>query len=584
MKFGQDFIDKLKDRCTVYDIIAPYVSLERRGRNYWGCCPFHNDKKPSFSLDPERGTYRCWSCGKSGDIFSFLQDYKNMSFMEAVQFVAEKAGLEIPQEEETPEKRELRRKFETGYAVLKETAKFYRDCLVSGQFPLPVDYLKSRGIDDNIIKKFGFGYSPDYDSLVARLVERGFSEESMLFAGVVRRGKNGVYDAEAKRLIVPLIDAKGRVVGFGGRRLDETMLGKYVNTQATPIFEKHNLLYNLNNFVKLRTNTAILVEGYFDVISLVQAGIDNVLAAMGTAFTDQHCDLFVRYGVENIYVCFDGDSAGQSATLKSLDKLKDKGRVVKVVSLPDGMDPDDAVKKLGKEGFLELLEQAYPLIDYKLKLVETTFPPTTSDNKTKYAKAAVDVLVSLNDPVTAEVYVDEIAKLSGVQRETILNSIYSRTTKQEPAPIKKQVKESVAPKKIDSARLKAGRVILASILEMADYVDFANDITPVLFESPAHVTVFEYIVKCIKDKVQPKISSVYTLLENADEAREIDVALEGRDYLDKKDLYQKSLEVLKKEIKAQKIRELTLKFASAEGKEKEEIMREIAALTAKDKK
>ncbi len=584
MKFGSDFIDKLKDRCTVYDIIAPYVALERRGRNYWGCCPFHNDKKPSFSLDPERGTYRCWSCGKSGDIFSFLQDYKNMTFLEAVQFVAEKVGLEIPQEEETPEQREWKRKFDTGYAVLKESAKFYRDCLVSGQFDLPVEYLKSRGLDDSIIKKFGFGYSPDYESLVVRLKERGFSEDSMLFAGVVRRGKTGVYDAEAKRLIVPLIDAKGRVVGFGGRRLDETMMGKYVNTQATPIFEKHNLLYNLNNFVKLRTNSAILVEGYFDVISLVQAGIDNVLAAMGTAFTDQHCDLFVRYGVENIYVCFDGDSAGQAATLKSLDKLKDRGRVVKVVTLPDGMDPDDAVKKLGREGFLKLLDEALPLIDYKLKLVETTYPPTTPDSKTKYAKAAMDVLISLNDPVVAEVYVDEIAKLSGVQRDTILKAIYkSSQPKEVSAPPKAQPKANI-PKKIDSAKLKSARVVLASILEMADYVNFAEDITPSLFEDPSHVLVFEYIVKCLKDKSAPKISSVYTLLENADEAKEIDVVLSGLNYLQKKDLYEKSLNLLEKEIKAQKIRELTAKFSTAEGDEKQEIMRELAVLTAKDKK
>ncbi len=581
MKFPQDFLDKLKDRCTVYDIISPYVTLERRGRNYWGCCPFHNDKKPSFSLDPERGTYRCWSCGQSGDIFSFLQEYKHLSFTEAVNYVAEKAGLEVPQYDDTPEKREIKRKFESGYAVLKESAIFYRDCLASGQFSLPIEYLKNRGIDEKIIKKFGFGYSPDYNSLVDRLKSRGFSEESMQFAGVVNTGKKGIYDAEATRLIVPLIDAKGRVVGFGGRRLDETQLGKYVNTKTTPIFEKHNLLYNLNNFVKLRSDTAILVEGYFDVISLVQSGIENVLAAMGTAFTDQQCDLFVRYGIENIYVCFDGDSAGQNATLKSLDKLKDKGRVVKVVTIPDNMDPDDAVKKLGKEGFLKLLDDALPLIDYKLKLVENSFPPTTPDNKSKYAKAAMEVLISINDPVVAEIYVDGVASLSGVQRETILNSIYGKspTPKKEAAKIKKASDN----KKIDDAKIRAGRVILSSIFEMADYVDFVK-VTPALFDYDEHKIVFDYIQKCIKDKTPPKISSVYTLLEESEEAAAIDGCLIGLNYSQKRDLYQKSFDYLKKDAVAQKIKELTVKYAAAEGEEKEKIMRELAVLTAKDKK
>ncbi len=584
MAFGPDFIDKLKDRCTVYDIIAPYVALERRGRSYLGCCPFHNDSHPSFTVDPERGTYRCWSCNASGDIFTFLQEYKHMTFMEAVHFIADKVGIEVPQEQDTPEKRERKRKFDTGYAVLTEAAKFYRDCLVSGQFDAPIEYLKSRGIDSAIIKKFGFGYSPDYNSLVVRLKERGFSEESMLFAGVVRKGKTGVYDAEAKRLIVPLIDAKGRVVGFGGRRLEESMQGKYVNTQATPIFEKSHLLYNLNNFVKLRTNTAILVEGYFDVISLVQAGVDNVLAAMGTAFTDQHCDLFARYGVETIYVCFDGDSAGQAATLKSLDKLKDRGRVVKVVSLPDGMDPDDTIKKYGKDGFLKLVEDALPLIDYKLKLIETTYPPTTPDSKSKFAKAAMELLVALNDPVVAEVYVDGVAQLAGVKRDTILDAIYKQEKAKEVQPAKKSNNENTSPKAIDSAIKKAGRVILASILEAADYVDFNGEISPALFAEPAHKVVFDYILQCIKDRKQPQISSVYTLLENSEEAKAIDSALSDMTMIEKKELYLKSLRLISKEIKSQKIRELTTRFATAEGAEKEEIMRELAALTAKDKK
>ncbi len=588
MRFGQDFLDKLKNKYSVSDVISAYVPIERKGRKYWASCPFHTDKTPSLMIDNERGSFYCFSCKRGGDIFKFIEEKERLTFGEAVEYVAKKAGVELPQEEESQEQRKRRKLFDSAYACLKETAKYYCANLFSGKYPYPIEYLRSRGISDKTMKVFGLGYSTDYESLVRYLREKGFSEETMLFAGVVNRGETGrLTDAEAKRLIVPLIDGRGRVIGFGGRRLDETMHGKYVNTRGTAIFEKRFQLFNMNNFVKLNRQDAILVEGYFDVISLHQAGIENALAAMGTAFTEQHCELFKRYGINAIYVCFDGDSAGQKATVRSLDLLKDNGLTVKVVSIPDDMDPDDAIKKLGKAGFLDLIDNALPLIDYKLSLVEKEFPPEGYSGRSKYIKAATDVLAELNDTAVAEIYLDRIAELSGVKKETLLNTVINRTSpkKQEPKAQTFDKPEPPAEEKklypIEQAGIEAARIILASFIDVAAYAD-PEDLRPEYFVIEEHKTVYKYLTECIEKGIMPKIATVYNLIPEGDEASKMDFCLINMSNTDKKDLYLKSVKKLKNDCIISELKILSEKYSVTEDdQERAEIRNKIKALTIK---
>lgn len=588
MRFGQDFLDKLKNKYNVSDVVSAYVPIERKGRKYWASCPFHTDKTPSLMIDNERGSFYCFSCKRGGDIFKFIEEKEHLTFGEAVEYVAKKAGVELPQEEETQEQRKRRKQFDSAYACLKETAKYYCANLFSGEYPYPIEYLRSRGISDKTMKIFGLGYSTDYESLVRYLKEKGFSEETMMFAGVVNKGDSGrLTDAEARRLIVPLIDGRGRVIGFGGRRLDESMHGKYVNTRGTPIFEKRFQLFNMNNFVKLNRQDAILVEGYFDVISLYQAGIENALAAMGTAFTEQHCELFKRYGINTIYVCFDGDSAGQKATVRSLDLLKDNGLTVKVVTIPDDMDPDDAIKKLGKAGFLELIDKALPLIDYKLSLVEKEFPPEGYSGRSKYIKAATDVLAALNDTAVAEIYLDRISELSGVKKETLLNTVvnHSSPKKQEAKPQAFEKPEQKQEEKksfpVDPASVEAARIILASFIEVADYAD-PEDLRAEYFVTDEHKAVYNYLTECMEKGIMPKIATVYNIIPESDEASKMDFCLFDMSNTDKRALYTRSVKKLKNDCIMSELKTLSEKYSVTEDDdERAKIREKIKTLTIK---
>ncbi len=584
MYFDPDFLSKIKDKVNVSDMISRYAPIERRGRKYWASCPFHVDKTPSLMIDDDRGSYYCFSCKRGGDLFNFVEEHDHLNFEEAVEYCAKIAGLEIPRHEETPEARKRRKQMESGYECLKETARYYCNNLFSGNFSLPVEYLKSRGISESTMKAFGLGYSIDYQSLVSYLSSKGFSYETMMFVGIVNKNDSGGYsDAEAKRLIVPLIDGKGRVIGFGGRRLDETMHGKYVNTRSTPIFEKRHQLFNMNNFVKLGTDEAILVEGYFDVISLYQAGIKNALAAMGTAFTEQHCELFRRYGIKTIYVCFDGDAAGQKATIRSLDLLKNHGFIVKVVTIPDNMDPDDAVKKLGKSGFEEFINKSLPLIDYKLKLVEMRHPPIDYDSKIAYIEEAITILAEL-DPITAEVYIDKISKISSVKKDKLIallaKKIDENTSGSENENLPSDMGEKIETD-VETWKLEAARVVLAAFLEIATYASI-DDLKEEYFESESQKAVYSYLQNCIKNKNTPKISDLYNMLQNDAEISKIDACFANIPNNEKGLRYDKAVKRLEKDRINNEIKKLSAIYTSTDDpNKKDEIKKQIIQLTMK---
>ncbi len=587
MKFSPDFLERLKASYSIVDVISPFVTLQRRGRSFWGCCPFHNEKTPSFSVDEVRGIYKCFGCGKGGNHFRFLMDYKNMTFAESVQYVAEKAHIPMPVAEESEAERRARRQRETGYECLLEAARFYRDKLFDGSCPEIKAYLDGRNLDERTVKVFGLGASPDYDSLIKHLSGKGFSPETMLYCGVAQKNTHGLYDPLAKRLIIPIINAAGKVIGFGGRVLQKTDMAKYKNTIATPIFEKRFNLYGMNLFAKQRSKEAIIVEGYFDLISLYQAGITNAIAPMGTSLTDKQCDILKKYDVKTVYVCFDGDSAGQHATLRSLSMLSERGMEVKVVTIPDDMDPDDAVKKMGREGFLSLMDGARPLIDYRLYVIEQKFPPTDLENRTKYVKEAINVLSEL-DEVIAAVYVDKVSEVAGIPKESILSALRGKPQGgNATVPVKKQSAEprSVAgahaeEKTVDAASsglVKAGRVVLMTFL-LNESVP-ADGFEAGMFVNEEQRALFGYVKEERGRGRNPSVSNVYDAFPESREVAEVLNVFDGIDEFIAMKMFEESYARLNDNLNNIKLEELSRKYEeTTDETEREKIKKEISKI------
>lgn len=595
MKFSEEFLERLKASYSIVDVISPFVNLQRRGRSFWGCCPFHNEKTPSFAVDETKGIYKCFGCGKGGNHFRFLMEYKNMTFAEAVEYVAEKAHIPMPVAEESEAERRQRRQKDAGYACLLETARFYRDKLFDGSCPDIKNYLDGRGLDENTVKIFGLGASPDYDGLIKHLFSKGFSAETMLYCGVAQKGQRGLYDALAKRLIIPIINAAGKVIGFGGRVLQKTDSAKYKNTGGTPIFEKRYNLYGMNLFAKQRSQTAIIVEGYFDLISLYQAGITNAVAPMGTSLTDRQCDILKKYDVKTVYVCFDGDSAGQHATLRSLGMLGERGMEVRVVTIPDNMDPDEAVNKLGRDGFLALLESARPLVDYRLYVIEQEYPPKDLENRAKYVKEAVKVLAEL-DEVTAAIYVEKVAEVGGIPKENVLSSLKNAPHGNNIAvqnSARLQSDNGGVSERADVTRetasssgvVKAGRVVLMTLIN--DKTVPLDSVIELMFTKEEHRNLFKYISEKRLKGEEVSVSGIYDDFADSEEIVKLLNALDGVDDLTAKKMFEESYRFLVQNLGKNRMNELSKQYKECSDEtEREKItaqMREIMNFTTKRK-
>ena len=399
MKEGfSEFLSLVKDKNDIVDVIGAYIKLERRGYNHWACCPFHHEKTPSFTINAVDKYYHCFGCGASGDVITFLKEYENVDFMQAVRILADRAGLEIPafDERDSKELALKKQKKDRLHALMKDAARFYLNNLYSGSAKEHLAYLQKRGIAPSTMKKFGLGASLDFNSLPAYLRANGYTAEECLESGACAKSEDGrIYDAMGGRLIVPIIDSIGDVIAFGGRILKKSDRAKYKNTRDTEIFDKSKNLFNINLIKKEKRAGAIphiiLVEGYMDVISLYQAGFHSVGASMGTSLTKDQARLIKRY-TDNVLISYDGDSAGQNANLRGLDILKREGLKVRVVPLPDGLDPDDVIQKRGAEGYQQCLDKAMPLIDFRILCLRRKYDVQKTDERLDFIKNALAVV------------------------------------------------------------------------------------------------------------------------------------------------------------------------------------------------
>lgn len=417
-----DWLEKLKSKVDIAEIISLYVSLQAKGSKKWACCPFHHEKTPSFCLYEQSQTYHCFGCGVGGDAITFVQEIEHTDFMGAVKIIADKYRVPIPDFSHNDKGAEIKRHKDKLFEMMRDTANYFHQNLKSDAGRQAREYLAKRGISMQTATIFGMGYSLGRNQLIAYLASKGYSKENMQEAGLVDTTQSGaVVDTMAGRLIVPIINNIKKVVAFGGRVLDDSK-PKYKNTRDTVLFNKSREIFGQHSIKRLNLETAvkelIVVEGYMDVISLFQSGVKNAVASMGTSLTQDQAKLIKRY-VDKVIICYDGDSAGQNATMRGLDILYNHGLDVRVVSLPDNLDPDEYVRKYGKDSYLKMLIEAKPLFEHKLSTLAKSYDLMSPQEKGKYAVEAMKIIKPLGDPAMIEAYIGYVAKLTGLPSDTL---------------------------------------------------------------------------------------------------------------------------------------------------------------------
>lgn len=412
-------IEEIKDAVDIVDLIGSYVSLIKRGRNYVGLCPFHNEKTPSFSVNPDGHYFKCFGCGKSGDAITFLQEYEGLDFNEAIKELAEKAHIDLGNAEFESKKAD----YSIYYDINREAALYFMENIKVDKSA--ISYLKNRNINLNSVLEFGIGFALDsWDGLIKHLTEKGFSIADIEAANLIQKSeKRGIYyDLFRKRLIFPILDLKSRVVGFSGRIVGDGE-PKYYNSRDSVIFKKGNLLFGLNLVQKKSDRSRImLVEGNIDVVKLHQMGIDYVVAALGTAFTDRQATLLKRYGKE-VYLCLDGDFAGQKATVRDIEILRNIGVVPKIVVIPDNMDPDEFIDKFGKDKFDGLLKDAISAFDFTVMYYKHDLDIDRRDDFIEFIRRVSGLIKSIPSKVEQSIYVEDISKKYNIDKTLLMEEL-----------------------------------------------------------------------------------------------------------------------------------------------------------------
>lgn len=488
----QDFLRTLKDKLNIVDIAGGYFSLEKRGSNYWACCPFHHEKTASFSINESGQFYHCFGCGASGDVIKLVSEMESLDFIDTVKLLAERAGLQMPQTAvDSRRTAENKRRRDTILKIMNDCAHFYLDNLNSGNADAHIQYILNRKIPANVVRSFGLGASLNFDELPRFLLRKGYSKQDILDSGTVNEVKGRLVDAQGGRLIFPIINALDEVVAFGGRILGKADFAKYKNTKETVVFNKSKTLYNINLLKKLKRSQTIkeviMVEGYMDAISLYSSGFKNVVASMGTSLTQDQARLIKRY-TDTVLISYDGDAAGQKANLRGLDILKGEGLNVKVVPLPDGLDPDDVIKQRGAEGYRQCLEAAMPLIDYKLLVLEKSYDFEKSEDKRRFVAEAIKIIKTADSAAEQEDLLKKLRDKTGYTYESLNRDLAS-------SPSQLEIKPDVREERSDnaSASLKASRFVIAGLLFGADYTK-DTDISQIPFVNDIHVILAKYVL------------------------------------------------------------------------------------------
>lgn len=520
MRISDDFLNELHMRCDIEDVVSGYVQLKKRGKNFVGLCPFHNEKTPSFTVYPENGSFYCFGCGAGGEVVSFIRRAENLDFIEAVRFLCDRVGMTMPLDGFDDSLAQKRRKI---YEMNREAARFFHECLLSEKGKTALQYYLDRGYTKKTITRFGLGYAPDeWRALLSHLREKGYSYEDAYEANLARKsekdGKTSFFDNFRNRVIVPIIDARGNIVAFGGRVLDNSK-PKYINTADTPVYKKSLGVFGLNFAKNSKEKSLILVEGYMDAIALHQAGFTNSIACLGTALTGEMAHLLSRYADE-ILLAYDNDEAGQKATERAMKVFSSIGMKIRVIRLSGGKDPDEILKKFGAEKIRSLIDGAENEIEFKLLKAREGLDLESSDGKVKYLTLAADILSSEKNSIAVDVYSSRLAEELGVEKAAINARINQLKKKKAYSSQRKKYEEIQRDtlSKMSKLRIstntsvKSVRAQERIVTLIFENPDFYRAVKERLSENFFSVPVLERIYKAISQRIEENASLDLTAL------------------------------------------------------------------------
>ena len=470
-RYSDEVINDVRQSNDIVDVISQYVHLKRSGRNFFGLCPFHNEKSPSFSVSPDKQIFHCFGCGVGGNVFSFITQIEGINFVEAVQMLAERANIQLPtlQDNGDSQREELKAKV---YKVNEFTAEFYHQNLYKPQAKIAQEYVKKRQLSNETLKSFKIGFSGKFDELYQELKKQGFGEREILESGLVNKNERGQYiDRYRNRLMFPICDARGKVIAFGGRVLDDSK-PKYINSPENVVYSKGRNLFGLNVAKKGDLKRILIVEGYMDVISLHQRGITNVVAPLGTALTEQQGWL-LRKNSEQIILSFDSDEAGLKAKLRALDILQNMGCDLRILQMEGAKDPDEYIIKYGNARFNNLVDKVLSIIEFKVKILKKDLNLENTNDKIKFLNEIAKLISNVNNTIEREVYIEKIAKEYDISKEAIYAEVNKLTYKnvktekvlEKPKPVVTHIKRE---KKVISEAVKRRENTVIALLLMGD--------------------------------------------------------------------------------------------------------------------
>lgn len=519
MPFPDSFLQELKLRSDITEIASSYVNLKRHGRNMVGLCPFHGEKTPSFNIYTESGSFYCFGCGAGGDVITFIMKIENLDYVEAVKFLAQRAGMEMPENTYDDSLSKLRMRI---YEANREAARFFHATLLSQRGQSGLNYLRGRALSDRTIRHFGLGFADDdWNSLCNHLKNKGFSEYEIYSANLAfkRKNGNGIYDRFVNRVMFPIIDLRGNVIAFGGRIMTDEK-PKYLNTSDTPVFKKSENLFSLNNAKSSGTRTLILCEGYMDVIALNQAGFTNAVATLGTALTNEQAVLMKRYADE-VIICYDADGAGQKATARAIDILRNAGLPIKILTVPSGKDPDEFIRSKGDNGpaaFKLLIEKCGNDIEYRLMKLKENYNLNTTDGKVAFLNEAVKIVATIESPIERDVFASKLCAELEIDKNAFLEQISKVKRRDRRENIKKETRQIQAElngqsDKINREHYKKPRsssaeeALLVYLINNPDYANSISErVTPDKFSNSLIKRYYEYVLSKIKSGYEPLTS------------------------------------------------------------------------------
>ncbi len=479
MPLPDDFLQELKARSDMVDVASSYLNLKRRGRNMVGLCPFHGEKTPSFNIYPENGSFYCFGCGAGGDVITFIRKIENLDYIEAVRFLAQRAGLDMPENSYDEGLSNLRKRI---YEANREAGRFFYRQLYTKQGEKALNYLRGRGLSEQTIRHFGLGYSPPSRfTLTDYLRKKGFKDNELVQANLAVRGsRGGIADRFFDRVMFPIIDLRGNVIAFGGRIMGDAK-PKYLNTSDTMVFKKSANLFALNLAKNEGSRKLVLAEGYMDVIALHQAGFTNAVATLGTALTQEQAMLMKRYADEAA-ICYDADEAGQKAAQRAIGLLRNAGMLIRVVSIPGAKDPDEFIRENGDKGpakFKQLLQNSGNDVEYRLQKLKGTFDLQQTEGKVAYLTEASKVLASLENAIEREIYAGKLSDEVGIQKDSVMQQVEKYAGAKAAGERKKQFRQiqtetsartdQINPQKADNLRAaRAEEALIAYVMNNPD--------------------------------------------------------------------------------------------------------------------